>query len=582
MLHVAGRESLKNLRHPDRPHAAAAPSIRAMNRTLTRRCAAALLSLLALPGVHAQQFTATTDPARAQVKLPEPARPDLPSILLIGDSTVRNGQDDGQGKGAEGQWGWGNPIAAYLDPSQVNLVNRAVGGLSSRTYRTSGHWDRTKALIKRGDWVLMQFGHNDASPVNDNSRARGVLRGTGPETEDIDNLLTGKRETVLTYGAYLRAYVAEIRALGATPVICSPVIRKRWEADVQKVVRAGGNYAAWAAEVARQEKLAFIDLNEWGALRYEALGPAEVEKFFPADMPKETVHTNWLGAAVNAQLVIAGLLQAQVLPERFYLRRFTPEGADDRPVVDARKVKVEAPRDPRLPSLVLIGDSTVRSGGQNGAWGWGERIAAFFDTQRINIVNNAIGGRSSRTFFTEGRWASVLEQLKPGDTLLIQFGHNDGARIGDPAGKNRGSVPGTGPETVEDTRPDGSKEAVHSFGWYLARYIGEARAKGANVVVLSPVPHKDRWQAGQPRDFENYAAWGEQVAREQGAAFIDLTMRVTEAYRAVGPQRVEAFFADARTHTNEAGAIFNATQVVEGLKRLPGAPLTAFLKAPAP
>jgi lysophospholipase L1-like esterase len=280
---------------------------------------------------------------------------------------VRNGRDDGQGKGAEGQWGWGNPIASYFDLNKINVVNRAVGGLSSRTYRTSGHWDRTKPFIKKGDVVVMQFGHNDASPVNDNSRARGVLRGTGPEKEEINNLLTGKPETVYTYGAYLRGYIAEIRAAGATPVIASPVIRKRWEADGVRVMRAGGNFAGWAAEVAKQENVAFIDLNEWGALRYEALGKATVEKFFPADMPQETVHTNWLGAAVNAQLVIAGLIQNKLLPDAVYTRRFAPDGSDDRPVVDARKVKVEAPRDPKLPSLVLIGDSTVRSGGQNGA-----------------------------------------------------------------------------------------------------------------------------------------------------------------------------------------------------------------------
>ncbi|MFN3302571.1 MAG: rhamnogalacturonan acetylesterase [Roseateles sp.] len=550
-----------------------------MNALSTRRALAALLFALPWAPLQAQEFTAATDPARAQVKLPVPARPELPSLILIGDSTVRNGHDDGQGKGPDGQWGWGNPIAAYLDPSKINVVNRAVGGLSSRTYRTSGHWDRTKALIKKGDWVLMQFGHNDASPVNDNSRARGVLRGTGPEKEEINNLLTGKPETVYTYGAYLRGYVAEIRALGATPVIASPVIRKRWEADGKTVTRAGGNFAGWAAEVARQEGVAFIDLNEWGAQRYEALGKDVVATLFPPD--PETVHTNWLGAAVNAQLVIAGLLQNKVLPEDVYKQRFLPDGSDDRPVVDARKVKVEAPRDPKLPSLVLIGDSTVRSGGQNGAFGWGERLSTFFDTQRINIVNNAIGGRSSRTFLTEGRWASVLENLKAGDWLLVQFGHNDGARIGDPAGKNRGSVPGIGDETQEDTRPDGSKEQVHSFGWYLKRYITDAKAKGANVVILSPIPHKDRWKPEQPRDFENYAAWGEQVAKAHGAQFIDLTLRVAEAYRGIGAERVDGFFSDARTHTNDAGAVFNATQVVEALKRLPGQPLNGFLRSPS-
>jgi hypothetical protein len=121
---------------------------------------------------------------------------------------------------------------------------------------------------------------------------------------------------------------------------------------------------------------------------------------------------------------------------------------------------------------------------------------------------------------------------------------------------------------------------VQSFGWYLARYINDAKAKGANVVVLSPIPHKDRWQAGQPRDFENHAAWGEQVARANGAQFIDLTMRVTEAYRAVGADKVETFFSDARTHTNDAGAVFNAAQVVEGLRRLPNQNFSSLLAKP--
>jgi len=94
------------------------------------------------------------------------------------------------------------------------------------------------------------------------------------------------------------------------------------------------------------------------------------------------------------------------------------------------------------------------------------------------------------------------------------------------------------------------------------------------VVILSPIPHKDRWMEG--RDFENFAAWGAQVAREGGAKFIDLTMLITDAYRAAGEAQVQGFFSDARTHTNEAGARFNAAQVVRGLKALPGQPLAPF------
>ena len=212
----------------------------------------------------------------------------------------------------------------------------------------------------------------------------------------------------------------------------------------------------------------------------------------------------------------------------------------------------------------------------NGMFGWGERIAPFFNTRKINVVNQAIGGRSSRTYFTEGRWDKVLAWLKAGDFVLIQFGHNDGGRIGDPANKNRASAPGTGPETVEDTRPDGSKEQVHSFGWYMARYVADARAKGATVILCSPVPHRDKWE--NERDFAGFGEWDASVAQAGGARYIDLTMLVTEAYRKAGAPTVNGYFADARTHTNDAGAQFNAARVVAGLKALPGNPLGGYFQ----
>jgi lysophospholipase L1-like esterase len=540
------------------------------------RVTAVLSSIAALSGC-AQQLPAAvnTDPARAQVVLPEPANPNLPSIILIGDSTVRNGRDDGQGKGPAGQWGWGNPIAAYFDPAKVNLVNRAVGGLSSRTYLTSGHWERTLAFVKPGDIVLMQFGHNDASALNDDKRARGTIRGTGEEAQEIDNILSQKHETVHSYGWYLRKFIADTRAKGATPIVVSLIPRKAWD-EQGKVRRNKSDYAGWAEEVARTEKTGFIDLNELAARRYDELGRDAVMQLFPLTTPDEHIHTNWAGAQLNAQIVLAGL--KQLGDPR--LLSFLKPAEDDRPVVDARSVRDERPLDPTLPTLFLVGDSTVKSGGQNGAIGWGERIAPFFDTRKLNVVNAAIGGRSSRTYYTEGRWDKVLAQVKRGDVVIIQFGHNDGGRIGDPAMKNRASAPGIGPETVEDTRPDGSKEQVHSFGWYMAKYVADAKAKGAMVILASPIPHKDKWQGGQgERDFASFAEWDRQVAQAGGAQFMDLTMLVSDAYRQAGADKVNTFFSDARTHTNAQGADFNAERVVAGLKALPGNPLGAYFSS---
>ena len=540
---------------------------------LALRRVTAFATLLAVAAACAQAPlvpAVNTDPRQGQnIALPEPANARLPSLFFIGDSTVRNGRDDGQNKGAEGQWGWGNPIAAQFDTSKVNVVNRAIGGLSSRTYLTGGHWERTLALMKPGDFVIMQFGHNDGGAINDTSRARATIAGTGAQSEEIDNLLTKKHETVHTYGWYLRKYIADARAKGVTPIVASPVPRKQWDA-AGKVVQSKGGHAAWAAEVARQEKVGFIDLNETVARKYDELGRDAVMKLFPLVTPDEHTHTNLAGAELNARMVVAGL---EALPGR-PLHAFLRAAEDVRPVVDASRVPDEAVRDPKLPTLFLVGDSTVKSGGQNGAFGWGERLAPFFDAGKLNVVNHAIGGRSSRTFYTEGRWDKVLAQLKAGDFVVIQFGHNDGGRIGDSANKNRASGRGVGPETVEDTRPDGSKDAVHSFGWYMAKYVADARANGATVILCSPIPHRDKWEQG--RDFAEFAEWDAQVAKAGGAQFIDLTMLVSDAYRAAGAPAVNGFFSDARTHTNDAGARFNAARVVAGLKELPGNPLGAY------
>lgn len=251
----------------------------------------------------------------------------------------------------------------------------------------------------------------------------------------------------------------------------------------------------------------------------------------------------------------------------------------DRPVVDASKVAVETAPTGVLPTFHIIGDSTVRSGGGSGNWGWGERIAPYFDTNKINIVNQAIAGRSARTYYTDGHWKNTIASVKAGDVLIIQFGTNDGGKIGDPASKHRADGAGIGDETVEDTMPDGTKELVHTFGWYMAQFVTQAQAKGATVILVSSIPHKDRWETG--RDFETFAQWDAEVAKAHNAFFFDLTMVITDAYKKVGADKVATFFSDPRTHTGDVGAQFNAACVVAGLKSLPGDPMEKFFSEKA-
>lgn len=255
-------------------------------------------------------FAIAQNPSESHLPIDRPpANPKLPTLYIIGDSTVRNGQGDG----ADGQWGWGDFVGVYFDSTKINVVNWALGGRSSRTFITQGHWQKVVNALKPGDFVMMQFGHNDSSAINDDSRARGTLPGVGEETEEIDNLLTKQHEIVHTFGWYLRQYVSDTRAKGATPIICSLVPRKIWKDG--RIVRNADTYAGWAQQVAGAEQVAFVDLNEIIATRYNELGPQAVEPLF-AD---PHTHTTLAGAEISAKAVIMGLQSLKHDPLGKYL-----------------------------------------------------------------------------------------------------------------------------------------------------------------------------------------------------------------------------------------------------------------------
>lgn len=231
-------------------------------------------------------------------------------------------------------------------------------------------------------------------------------------------------------------------------------------------------------------------------------------------------------------------------------------------------------------ALYIIGDSTVKNGqgnGSDGLWGWGNFIDPYFDTTKITVHNHAIGGRSSRTFITEGRWDRVLDLLKAGDFVLIQFGHNDGGPMA--TGRARASIKGNSDETVEVTlEATGENEIVHSYGWYLRKYIKEAKAKGAIPIVLSPVP-RNIWNEGKvARASNDYGLWAKEAAKQEGAFFIDLNEIVAHRYEETGKDKVNAdYFLEDHTHTTEAGAKINAAAVIEGVQSLKKCPLNRFV-----
>ncbi|MDP4278777.1 MAG: rhamnogalacturonan acetylesterase [Bacteroidota bacterium] len=220
------------------------------------------------------------------------------TVYTIGDSTVKNGD----GKGTNGQWGWGNFLGDNLD-STVVVLNRALGGRSSRTYMEEGRWDGVKSRLKPGDYVLLQFGHNDGGEPN-KGRARATLKGNGDESQDFVMVETTKDTiTVHTYGWYIRQYVNEAKAKGAIPIVVSLIPRNDWKDG--KMIRNEDSYVLWARQAAEQAGAYFIDLNKLACDRLDALGQACVAPLYFGDH----THTSMAGAKINAILVSQGIKQ---------------------------------------------------------------------------------------------------------------------------------------------------------------------------------------------------------------------------------------------------------------------------------
>lgn len=226
-----------------------------------------------------------------------------PVFYVIGDSTVKNG--DGTGKGS--LWGWGDFIAPYFDTTKIRIENDALGGRSSRTFITEGRWEKVLSKLKKGDYVIMQFGHNDSGPLDDTARARGTIKGIGDESKEVYNPIMKKQEVVYSYGHYMRQYIRDAKAKGAIAIVCSPIPRNDWKDG--KVSRSADSYAGWAQQVAKEEGAYFIDLNNLIATKYEAMGADAVKPFFPGDH----THTNIDGAKLNAQIVAEQL--KEIKPE---------------------------------------------------------------------------------------------------------------------------------------------------------------------------------------------------------------------------------------------------------------------------
>ena len=220
---------------------------------------------------------------------------DVPTIYLAGDSTVTD-------QLAEPAASWGQMLTRFMGPG-VAVANHARSGETIKSFLTAHRLDKILSRMKAGDWLIIQFGHNDQ-------------KKQWPQTY-VD--------AATTYPAYLRAFIAEARLRGATPILVTSTERRNFDA-AGRIVPSHGDYPAAVRAVAREEKVGLVDLHAMTIAFYEALGPERSPLAF-SDGGKDRTHHNNYGAYEIARMVASAAaaadprLAAHVLPEA---RRYDP------------------------------------------------------------------------------------------------------------------------------------------------------------------------------------------------------------------------------------------------------------------
>ncbi len=487
---------------------------------------------------------------------------DNPVLFLVGNSTMRTGT---LGNGNNGQWGWGYFFPDYFDSSRITVENHALGGMSSRTFYER-LWQDVLAGVRKGDWVIIELGHNDNGPY-DSGRARASIPGVGNDTLHVVIKETGKHEIVYTYGEYIRKFIRDVKAKGANPILMSLTPRNAWlDADSTVIERVDDTYGLWAKKVAKQMSVPFIDLNSISADKFQRFGKDKVKTMFYLDR----IHSSEFGARLNAESAAEGIRSAKRLALSKYLK---PQSVDS--------VTGQSRRG-NNPVVFVIGDSTVKNedSDDDGMWGWGSVLHEYLDSNLVTVENHAVPGRSARVFLDEGRWDKIYHALRPGDIVLIQFGHNDAGPID--SGKERAELPGvSGESKVFKMKSTGRYKVVYTYGWYLRKFIMDAKEKDALPIVISHTP-RNKFDNGKiESNASSFGLWTETVAGEMNVPFVDLNKISGEKLQRladeVGLRAVNTYFKNDHSHNSRKGAELNAQGIVEALD-YEGSPLHTFIR----
>ena len=214
------------------------------------------------------------------------------NIWMIGDSTMANKKPE-----VAPETGWGMVLQDFFS-KEVKVHNHAVNGRSSKSFMSEGLWKSVYDSLKKGDYVIIQFGHNDEKPDS--------VRHTDPFT---------------TYKQIIKLYISEARSKGAFPIVCSPIVRRHFDAG-GNLKDTHGDYIKAAHEIAGETNTPFIDMEAKTRKLVAELGPEKSKSLFLFCKPGEymtrpkgvqdSTHLNNFGAHQVANLFVDGVKELKL------------------------------------------------------------------------------------------------------------------------------------------------------------------------------------------------------------------------------------------------------------------------------
>ena len=220
-----------------------------------------------------------------------------PVVFITGDSTVKNTDRD-----STGMWGWGSQAWRIFDENKITFINCAQAGRSCRTYLREGRWEKVYNDLQAGDFVLIQFGHNDIGELH-RGKHRGDIPGTA-DTSCVSRVVLqdeAYNEVVYSFGWYLKKMIDDCREKGATPILVSLTPRNEWQNG--KIERRNDSYGKWYREVAAETGCEFVDLHNITADALDGIGQEATKEYYN----KDHTHTSLRGARLNAIGIAIGL-----------------------------------------------------------------------------------------------------------------------------------------------------------------------------------------------------------------------------------------------------------------------------------